>query len=114
MAEQFGLEQVFRNRAAVDAHQLLVFPGAVEVDGFRDQFFSGTGLTLDQYRAVQAGDRVNQLENPIHRAAAADDVVETVLFVELFLEVLVFETQLAFSKSLAHHDGQFDQLEGLR
>jgi len=49
-----------------------------------------------------------------HRAAAADDVVETVLFVELFLEVLVFETQLAFSKSLAHHDGQFDQLEGLR
>jgi hypothetical protein len=50
VAEQFGFKQVLGNRAAVDADHLLVLAGAVEVDCLGDELFSGTRLTLDQYR----------------------------------------------------------------
>ena len=81
---------------------------------FCDQFFSCAGLALDQNSAGQAGDCFNQFKNPLHRAAGPNDVVESVLFVQLLTQVLILESQVAFFKSFPDHNRQFDQLEWLR
>ncbi len=43
MAEEFALEQLARNRRAVDADQRAVAAAAGLVDGARDQFLAGAG-----------------------------------------------------------------------
>src|SRR5689334_2192590 len=96
MAEQFRLEKVFGNGAAIDADHLLVFALTVEVDGLRDKFFSGSRLALNQYRAVERRDRIDEFEDAMHRAARADDVIKAVFLVQLFSQVLIFEPKMAF------------------
>src|SRR5216684_1088076 len=49
VSKQFGFEKVFRDGAAINTNQLLIFTRAVEVNSLRDQFFAGACLTLDQY-----------------------------------------------------------------
>ena len=111
MSVQLRFQQVFWDRPTVDAHHLLVLAGAVEVDRFCDELLAGSGFSLNQHGAVQAGNRIDQLENSIHCAATADNVAEPVLFIQLLLQVLVFEAKLAFLEAFAHHDRQLDQLE---
>src|SRR6185436_4082931 len=73
----------------------------------------GSGLALNENGTVQARDRLDQLEDPFHCAPGADDVLEAVLFVELFAQILVFEAKLALSKPFADHQREFEQFEWL-
>ena len=83
------------------------------MDRLRNELFSSSSFSLDQYRAVQARDRVNQFKNSIHCPASADDVAETVPLIQLFLQILVFEPKLPLLEAFSNHDRQFDQFEGL-
>src|SRR5262249_12362286 len=50
VSEQFALQKVFRDCRAVKRQERPIGPGAVLVDGARDQFLSGAALSRDQYR----------------------------------------------------------------
>src|SRR6185503_19551403 len=50
VTEQLGLEQVLRNRAAVDGHEVAAGAVALIMDQSRDQFLAGTALARDQNR----------------------------------------------------------------
>ena len=77
----------------------------------RDQFLTRAGFALDQDRGVQSRDRLNQLEDLLHRTAAADDIVESVLFLQLAPQVLVLKTQLPLTQSFTDPQRELDQLE---
>jgi len=46
-----------------DRYQLLVFALAVEVNRFRDEFFSGSRFALDENSAVQGCDRIDEFKD---------------------------------------------------
>ena len=114
VAKQLRLQEVLRYRTAIDADHLLVFALAVEVNRFSNEFFSGSRFALNENGAVEACDRIDEFEDAMHRAARADNVVEPVLLVQLFSQVLILKPQLALLESLANHDRQLDELERLR
>ena len=79
MAEQFGLEQCFRHRTAVDGDERTIAPQRQRMYRACDQLLAGAGLTGNQHRAVGAADRLDQTEHLEHDRAAADDAGESLI-----------------------------------
>ena len=48
MAEEFALEQCFRNGAAIDRLKAFVSPGTLPVDGFCDEVLADAALSCDE------------------------------------------------------------------
>ena len=94
VAEQLGLEQRFRQRAAVERDERPVAPRRVEVDGARHQLLARARLAGDQDRAGGGGDGLDEPEDRRHHLAAADDVAELVHGAERPLEQQVLLLQL--------------------
>ena len=67
------LEQVLRDRGAVEGEERGLGPGAVLVDGQGDQFFPGPALAGDQDGHVLGGDAADGLVHLEHGRAGADD-----------------------------------------
>src|SRR5262245_40912879 len=84
------------------------------MDCFRNEFFSRSRFALNEHGTVEACNGIHKFEDAMHRSACTDNVVEAVFLVELLTEVLILKPQLAFHESLANHNGQFDEFEGLR
>src|SRR5262249_31772528 len=64
------------------------------VQGSRDQFFSGSGLTANQDGCIGRRYRLNFLEHPFERFAVADDLIEVVFRPNLFFEIKLFLRKL--------------------
>ena len=79
VAEEFGFEQVFRQRRAVELDQRVAGARRVVMDGVSDQFLAGTRLAADQHGRVPLGNHARLIENPAHDCRAADHAVETKL-----------------------------------
>ena len=73
MAEQFAFQKLFGNRGAVHGEERLFAAVAVMVNRAGDQFLAGAAFAGDQRGGVAAGDLADELENLLHRLAAADD-----------------------------------------
>ena len=59
------------------------------MDGSGDEFLARAGLAADQHRGVRRGDAADVVEHRRQRGALADDFLEVVDRVDLFLEVKV-------------------------
>jgi hypothetical protein len=77
--EQIALDQVVRDRAAVDDHERPLGTRACRVNRLRDQLLAGAGLALDQDAQIGGGDPGEHREQLAHlrrfaeqRAEAAD------------------------------------------
>jgi hypothetical protein len=68
-AEELGLQQLLRNRAAVDCFERPRLPAAVVMNGASQQLFGGTGFAGDQHRGIMRGDTRSHLE---HRRSGFD------------------------------------------
>ena len=68
MAEKFALEQLARDRRAVDLDQRAVVARAALMDRARDQFLADPGLAEDQHGGIGRRDHFDLLE---HAADAA-------------------------------------------
>ena len=75
VAEQFGLQKLPRDRAAVDRNETLRRAAAVVVQGAGDEFLVGAGLAGDQHGAVGIGGAFDQVEHPQDSRALPDEVV---------------------------------------
>src|SRR6266540_763797 len=73
VAEQFALQQRFRDGGAVDGDEGRLRPVAVLVDGAGDEFLAGACRAADEHGDGRGGDTANLLGNGLHGAAVADD-----------------------------------------
>ena len=74
MAEQFGLQQLLRQRAAVDGDERLAGARAGRVDRLRHHLFTGAALAVDQDADVGLRHHFHLLQQAQHQRAAGDDV----------------------------------------
>ena len=72
MPEQLGLEQVFRQRAAVHRHQGRVAAGAGHVQGPRGDLLAGSGLAGDEDRRAARAYHANDMAYLPHFPAFPD------------------------------------------
>ncbi len=76
VAEQFGLDQVFRDAATVDDHQRFVAPCALAVNGFGHKLFAGAALAGDNHVAAGLGYALDTFIDFVHRRAFSDEAAE--------------------------------------
>src|SRR5262249_22765345 len=103
MAEELALEQLFRNRGAVDPHQRPVFARAQVVDRPRNQFLSRARFSKDKDVGLGWRDRGNLRQHFLKSRAASNDAAET--GAKLVLEEFVFELEvfLPGNATQGHH-----------
>src|SRR5262245_11753541 len=80
MAEEFALQQSFRDSSAVDGNERLRGTGAIEVNGARDQFLAGAAFSEDKDCRVASGDARDKSINFMHGFAFANHAVVNVEF----------------------------------
>src|SRR5207247_11186413 len=97
---------------AVDRHEGLVAPEAIEVNGPGDQLFARAALSRDHRGGRTVGDLANGVEYFGDPAALADDVLEAVLGLELTPEIEVLVAQALALESVPNDEVDFVQLEG--
>ena len=74
MAEQFALDEVLRQGAAIDGDERHVGPRALVVDGAGDQLLAGAGFAEDQHGRIGGSDLGDELPNALHGAVCADQL----------------------------------------
>ncbi|MCY1187966.1 hypothetical protein D9M73_290110 [compost metagenome] len=75
MTEQLGLDQLFRNRSAVDRDERLLRAPRQAVQGARHQFLAGPALATDQYRRVGRSQFRHQIAQVLDTLAVAEQLV---------------------------------------
>ena len=113
VAEELGLEQRLGNRAAVDRDEPVGAPRAVVVNRARDHLLAGAGLAGNQDRAVRPRDRLEHLEERLHRPAAAENPAELIPLLELRSQVRVLRLQPPLLERLLQDVHQLVELERL-
>ena len=113
MAEEFGLQEIFRERAAVDGHERRELPAAVEMQRPRDEFLAGAAFAKDQDGAVGVGDLFDQFEDLVHFRRGADDLVELILLAKLLFEEDVFRDGFVVLQRAFDAEFEVVQLERL-
>ncbi len=72
VAKELALEQLIRQRGAVDRHERRIAARPVNVDGARDELLAGSTLAADQHRRGRHRDAFAQIEHLLHSRAAPD------------------------------------------
>src|SRR5207253_3023920 len=86
VSEELALDQLARQRGAIELHQRTLAPRACVVDRTSDELFARTGLALDQHRAVGRSHLRDLAEHAAQRRRIADDRVP--VGADLFDEIL--------------------------
>ena len=73
VAEELALEQLVRNRRAVDLDERPLAARAARVDDVRDELLADAGLALDQHARRRLRDGLEPREHLLQRRALADD-----------------------------------------
>ena len=76
MSEKFALKQVCRNGAAIDDDKGPLESVGLPVEFLGDEFFSRSGLSLDQDGDIGGGHSPHGVEHLSHGTAVSDDVAE--------------------------------------
>src|SRR5579883_533233 len=87
VAEQLGVEQRVRNRAAVHGHKGLAAAGTQIVNGAGKQLFAGAGFPLDEHGAGGLGNGRQNFEQLPHAMVRAHDVFAAVILLNLLAEL---------------------------
>jgi hypothetical protein len=88
VAEQLALEQVLRQRPAIDGDERAAPPRRRLVHRTRDQLLARPGLALDEQRRIRRRDPLEHREHLAHREALADQLAEPALLTRSDVERL--------------------------
>src|SRR5206468_4677337 len=69
--EERGFKQVGRHGACINGNEGAVAAGGIQVNGFRDEVFSGPALALQKHRGAAGSDLRHQIDN-LHHVLALD------------------------------------------
>src|SRR6266571_4565863 len=86
--EKLALDQIFRDRRAVDGDERRVRTGALRIKRAGDEFLAGAALALNQDRRFRLGDFTDQLPELFHYPAVAKQL-EARLFLLVMAEILI-------------------------
>jgi hypothetical protein len=112
VAEQLALDQVLRNRPAIDRNERPLAPPTRLVDRVRDQLLAGAVLAENQHGRVGRRHALHELEHLPDRLGLADDPVvalEAARAIRLLLQLDAAHVQ----RALQHH-AELRQLDRLR
>ena len=73
MAEQFALQEGVGQGGAIHFHEIAVTPGAVAVNGLRDELLPGAGFAYDEDRRVGPRHLLDGVEDFLHDPGIAHD-----------------------------------------
>src|SRR5262249_55752732 len=113
VAEEFGLEQSFGYRAAVERNKSMDATRTVVVNCACDDLLSGAGLASDQNRTVGRRDRFQQLNDIRHRSAFAHNPFELIAPIQLCPQVGILGNQSAMFEGRVENMEQFVDLKRL-
>src|SRR5438445_10812499 len=99
-AKKLTLKQGFGKCPAIDRNKGPFRPLAQIVDRAGDKLFSGTAFTRHEDRRLHLGDRLDHLEDRVHRGRRSDNVLDAAAFTLSTLERPVFVDQSLFLKRL--------------
>jgi len=112
MTEQFTLQKIFRDRAAINGNQWVVPAGAVEMDRLGHQFLARAALAVNQNGTVRVGDLLDRTEHFLHAVAVTQQLSQIVLLLQVVpeMDILCFKLGIGYGTL----DGDFNQvvLEG--
>jgi len=110
MAEEFGLEQVLRKRAAVHSHEGHRGAPAVVMQRTGDEFLAGPAFAEDEHGGLGIGHALNEPVDRLHAGARADHRVETKFILKLAAE---FDILLERMHGFLLHQRVVDALDQL-
>ena len=93
VAEQLGLEQRFRERRAIDAHEWSRGARALLVYQPDDEFLSGPTLAVHQHGRVERRHSGREFQHVLHRPAARDEM----LCGRMTIDALAQQVQFSFT-----------------
>ena len=106
-AEQFRLDQLTRQRAAVHRHERSGAHGGVGLDDFRDALLAGTVRTGDEYRNVRTRDLAGELHQPLGGGGGKHQAAQVVGGIERLSAATALVAQ---ARHLARGFGKFQQV----
>ncbi len=112
--EQLRLQQVLRDRAAVDRHESLRLARARGVDQASDQFLARTALTCDQHRGRMLGHFGAELDGLTHAGALRDDLGIPLVRLDALAQPRDLAAQLLSLFRLLERENDLGGGEGLR
>ncbi len=86
VSEQLRFEQGFGQRGAIQGHERPFAPGAEVVNSPGDDLLAGPAFAAQQHRGTAGRHLVDLGKHLLHRLGHANDVVEPVFALELFLQ----------------------------
>ena len=86
VAEEFALEEVFRDGGAIDREEAAVAAGAVIVNRTGHEFLARSALAGDHHSGIAAGHAAHHFENLLHGLGTADDFIPMLLDGQLGFE----------------------------
>ncbi len=114
MSEQFALQQVFLQRAAVDDDDGLVRARAQLVDQAREQFLARAAFPLDQDGRPAGRHAAGHVDELHHLVAFVDDLFGGhAALAQLLPEQFVFPDQAPAFRNAVHQQKQLIELHGL-
>jgi len=113
MAEQFALQQRFRDAGAIDSHEAAGAPGAVVVDGLGYQLLPRAALARDEDVEVASRCPLDKIEYLLHEQARPDEIVEAVPPLDLAPKRFVLATEPCIFQRAIEGEGQLLHLEWL-
>ncbi len=113
VSEQFALQQIFRNRRAVDLDEGAGGALRMFVNGAGDQIFSDAAFAAQQHRGIGRRDALDQRQHGLHFVAMRDDVGVGVAASQRLAQRAVFFAQAVRIEFLANHQHEFGERKRL-
>ena len=113
MAEEFALEQGFRDGPAVDGNEGAASPPTVAVDDPSDHLLAGSGLSGDAHCGVGLGDVRDLLQQNLHRGAPGHHALQPIELLDQRSEPVDLAAHPLLSQGLLDHELEFLVVEGL-
>ena len=114
VAEELALEQLPRERGAVDGDERPRGARREVVDRLGDELLARPARALDEDGRLRGGGLADDIEEPLHRGRGADDVLEAVAGVEAALQVAVLALQVAGAEGSLEDEVELVEVDGLR
>ena len=111
VTEQFALQKVFRNGAAIDGDKGALLAPAATVNRQRRHFLSRAAFPQNQHRHIRGGHFANRAKDLLHRGAAAEHAFERIP-AQMLLQRAVLPFQVGDIKGPFEHRLQLLHLNG--
>ena len=104
ISEQFRLEKIFRNACAVQRDERSLGARAGEMDGTRQQIFSGSALAGHEDGGIGLGDLQRETFDQVHLFRHADDTIESELLLKTCSKYPIVLREAAYLQRSADDD----------